>query len=89
MFKVQQSLGTYNIWFTTSLVTLNSILVSVFLHQVDAVRAATSGAIPPAFTAAPAGCELRMFKPATEADVIELLRSLPDKQCSSDPTPTC
>ena len=65
-----------------------STLHRFFDEKVDAVRAATSGATPPVFTAVPAGCELRMFKPATEADVIELLRSLPDKQCSSDPTPT-
>ena len=44
--------------------------------------------MPPVFNAAPAGCELRMFTPVTEADVTELLKSLPDKQCSSDPMPT-
>jgi hypothetical protein len=65
-----------------------STLHRFFDEKVNAVRAATSSATPPVFTAAPAGCELRMFTPVTEADVIELLKSLPDKQCSSDPMPT-
>ena len=32
--------------------------------------------------------ELRLFSPVTEDDVIKLVLSLPDKQCSSDPLPT-
>ena len=59
-----------------------------FDDKVDKVRAATADADPPTFTPAPPGCELRVFTPVTAADVVTLVRSLPDKQCLSDPLPT-
>jgi hypothetical protein len=45
-----------------------------FYEKVDVVRAATSDAASPVFIAALAGCELRIFKPETLTDVIELLK---------------
>ena len=36
----------------------------------------------------PTGCTLQDFYPVTPADVEALMRSLPNKQCSSDPQPT-
>ena len=48
-----------------------------------------AGAAEPQFTAAPVDCELRLFTPVTETDVIEMVRALPDKQCCSDSLPTC
>ena len=33
-------------------------------------------------------CELRIFRQVTEAEVLVLIRALPDKQCTSDPLPT-
>jgi hypothetical protein len=65
-----------------------STLHQFFDDKVDGVRSATSGAAPPVFTSVPAGCELRIFAPITVDDVIEMVKSLPDKQCSSDPVPT-
>ena len=59
-----------------------------FDDKVASVRAATAGAAPPTFTPAPAGCELRVFSPVSESEVIELIRALSDKQCASDPLPT-
>ena len=49
----------------------SSSLSAVELHQffdekVANVRANTDGAAPPLFTAAPAGCALRQFRPVTE-----------------------
>ena len=55
---------------------------------LSSLFSATAGAREPAFTAAPAGCELRVFRPVTQADVMQMIRALPDKQCSSDPLPT-
>ena len=56
--------------------------------KVIGVRTATSGADPPSFTFCPTGCTLQDFYPVTLADVEALVRSLPNKQCSSDPQPT-
>ena len=53
--------------------------------MISHVRAVTAGTAPPVFSPAPPGCELRLFSPVTEDDVIKLVLSLPDKQCSSDP----
>jgi len=36
----------------------------------------------------PPGCELRLFMPVTQTDVAEMVRTIPDKQCLSDPLPT-
>ena len=58
-----------------------------FDDKVDDVRSATTGADPPTNAPAPVRCELRVFTPVTQADVIALVRSLPDKQWSSDPLP--
>jgi hypothetical protein len=59
-----------------------------FDSKVADVRASTSDAPPPSFSAAPLGCVLRMFRPLTVADVVTAVRLLPDKQCNSDPLPT-
>jgi len=40
------------------------------------------------FTTAPPGCKFHLFNPVTPTDVIQMVRALPDKQCSSDPLPT-
>jgi len=39
----------------------------------------------PRFTPAPVSCELRLFIPVTQTEVIEMVQALPDKQCLSDP----
>ena len=57
-------------------------------YKVAGIRAATAGAEPPTFTSVPVGCVLRIFSPITPDDVEAVVRSLPDKQCSSDPLPT-
>jgi hypothetical protein len=59
-----------------------------FDDKVAGVRAATANADPPSYTPVPVGCVLRVFTPVTEADVMTLVRSLPDKQCAIDPLPT-
>ena len=59
-----------------------------FDDKVAGIRAATAGAAPPTFTPAPAGCELRVFSPVSEYEIIELIRALPDKECKYDPLPT-
>ena len=59
-----------------------------FDDKVTKVRAATADADPPTFAPAPVGCVLRIFSPVTEADVVALVSSLPEKQCLSDPLPT-
>jgi len=55
--------------------------------KVAGVRASTAGADSPTFTTVPVGCELRLFTPVSSADVVELVKKLPDKQCTSDPLP--
>ena len=59
-----------------------------FDAEVVGVRASTSDAPPPSFTAAPLGCVLRVFRPLSIIDVVAAVRALPDKQCLSDPLPT-
>ena len=65
-----------------------SVIEEFFDVKVAGVRSATAGADAAFFTAAPVGCELRLFAPITPAEVVELIRSLPDKQSLSDPFPT-
>ncbi len=65
-----------------------SALHRFFDDKVAGVRASTAGADSPTFTPVPVGCELRLFTPIAPADVVELVRKLPDKQCTSDPIPT-
>ena len=59
-----------------------------FDNKVAAVRATTAKANAPYFTSAPLGCVLRLFSAVTLADVVSLVKALPDKQCASDPLPT-
>ena len=59
-----------------------------FDDKIAGVRAATAGAAEPTFTAAPVGCELRLFTPVTTLDVTKAIQALPDKQCLTDPLPT-
>ena len=59
-----------------------------FDAKVAGVRASTSDAPPPSFTAAPLGCVLRVFRPLTVVDVMAAVRVLHDKQCMSGPLPT-
>jgi len=54
-----------------------------FDFKVADVRASTSDAPPPSFSAAPLGCVLRAFR-----QLRRLRRLLPDKQCNSDPLST-
>ena len=61
-----------------------SVLHRFFDDKVAGVRVATAGAAAPQFTAAPVGCKLRVFSPVTLDDVAATVRTLPDKQCSSD-----
>ncbi len=63
-------------------------LHSFFDAKVAAVQAATADAPPPSFTASPPGCEFSQFRRVNADDVIEAVRALPDKQCSSDPLTT-
>ena len=65
-----------------------STLHRFFDDKVAGVRASTAGADSPTFTTVPVGCELRLFTPVSSADVVELVKKLPDKQCTSDPLPT-
>ena len=65
-----------------------SVRHEFFDAKVAGVRSATANADATCFTAAPVGCELRLFAPITPAEVVELIRSLPDKQSLSDPLPT-
>ena len=48
-----------------------SVLHKYFDDKIATVRATTAGADEPTFTAAPFGCELRVFTPLTQTDVIE------------------
>ena len=66
-----------------------STLHRFFDDKVAGVRrASTAGADSPTFTTVPVSCELRLFTPVSSADVVELVKKLPDKQCTSDPLPT-
>lgn len=65
-----------------------SVLHRFFDDKVARVRASTADADQPTFSSAPVDCVLRVFTPVTEADVVALVQSLPDKQCASDPLPT-
>jgi hypothetical protein len=65
-----------------------AVLHRYFDDKVAGVRAATSGADPPTFLKAPSGCAFGSFAPVATDDVADLIRSLPDKQCSLDPLPT-
>jgi len=65
-----------------------SALRQFFDDKVAGVRAATARADEPLFTPAPVGCELRLFNPVTQTEIIEMVLALPDKQCLSDPLPT-
>ena len=59
-----------------------------FDDKIADVRKATADAAEPTFTAAPVGCELRLFTPVTTTDVTKAIQALPDKQCLTDPLPT-
>ena len=65
-----------------------SALHQFFDDKVAGVRAATACADEPRFTPAPVGCELRLFTPVTQTEIIETVLALPDKQCLPDPLPT-
>jgi len=51
------------------------------------VRATTTDANPATYPPAPPNCELLEFRPLTTSDVINAVKLLPDKQCSTDPMP--
>ena len=65
-----------------------STLHCFFDDKVAGVRASTDGADSQTFTTVPLGCELRLFTPVSSAVVVELVKKLPDKQCTSNPFPT-
>ena len=56
-----------------------SLRWNYFDDKIDSVRSATAGADPPTYAPVPVGCELRVFTPVSPADVIALVKSLPDK----------
>ena len=63
---------------------LSSVIDASALHQfsddkVAGVGAATARADEPRFTPAPVGCELRLFTPVTQTEIIEMVLALPDK----------
>jgi len=80
--------GALNIAVILTLFVGNAPCFERFVSTLAGVRAATAGAAAPQFTAAPVGCELRLFTPVTPAEVIQMVRALPNKQCSTDPMPT-
>ena len=59
-----------------------------FDDKVAGVRQSTANAPEPQFTAAPSHCRLDTFAEVSVDDVMSAVRSLPDKQCDSDPLPT-
>src|SRR5260221_2896354 len=59
-----------------------------FDDKVAAVRSSTADSTPPSITAGPTGFSLDGFRTPTIDDVIAAVRSLPNKQCASDPMPT-
>ena len=65
-----------------------SALYQFFDDKVAGVRAATASADEPRFTPVPVGCELRLFTPVTQTEIIEMVLALPDKQCIADFLPT-
>jgi len=65
-----------------------SALDQFFDDKVAGVLAATARADEPRFTPAPVRCELCLFTPFTQIEIIEMVLAVPDKQCLSDPLPT-
>ena len=59
----------------------------LFDDKVAAVRSSTADSTPPLITAGPMGFSLDGLGPLTIDDVIAAVRSLPNKQCASDPMP--
>jgi hypothetical protein len=55
---------------------------------VDVVREATAGLNPPSFQPVDIDCHLSTLGSVTAADVTDVIRRLPDKQCSSSLLPT-
>ena len=59
---------------------------SFFDKKVSDIRASTSSTAAPSFT--PTDCVFSDFRSLTHDDVALAVRSLPNKQCTSDPIPT-
>ena len=59
-----------------------------FADKVSEIRSSTANSPPPFFTSAPAGCVFDDFRSLSADDVITVFRTLPGKQCASDPLPT-
>ena len=59
-----------------------------FDDKVADIRASTEDAPQPSFSTAPSYCSLCDFRLLIDDDVINAVRTLPDKQCASDPLPT-
>ena len=59
-----------------------------FETKVNGVRDATADAPLPSFSSVSSDCSLLEFQQLTIDDVVAVVRSLPDKQCSSDPLQT-
>jgi len=71
-------------------VPLSQVLIAVDFHQyfdqkVADVLAPTEDASPTSFSVAPPDCKFIDFQPLTVEDVVSAIKSLPDKQCASDP----
>jgi len=59
---------------------------SFFDKKVSDIRVATSSAAAASFTST--DCVFLDFRSVTHDDVVSAVRSLPNKQCASDPSPT-
>jgi hypothetical protein len=59
-----------------------------FANKIADIRLSTCCAPDPVYTVAPPQCQLDCFSCVSESDVLDAIKSLPTKQCDSDPMPT-
>ena len=59
-----------------------------FAEKIAKVQSNTSDASPPMYSRARLGVSLRRVSPLTIDDIIDAVRSLPDKSSAADPIPT-
>jgi len=58
------------------------------VKKINGIRETTEGAGSPFYEGNSFGVELLSFTPLSIADVAQLVREAPTKQCSFDPVPT-
>jgi len=63
-------------------------LSDYFVKKINGIRETTEGAGSPFYESNFSGVELLSFTPLSIADVAQLVREAPTKQCSFDPVPT-